>query len=91
MNDLNELYFKIVLVVIALLSFLFNFLTYLARQILEQASNAAKLHEKWWSKEYYCSRRKVYSLIQDWNKGENSGVRSKYFLEYYSSGENKYS
>lgn len=87
MDDLSELYFKIVVAVIAVSSFLFNFLTYLARRRLEQASNAAKLHETWWSEEYYSSRREVYSLIQDWNQGKNSGKRSKEFLEYYSSGE----
>ena len=68
-------------------SFLFNFLTYRARLRLEQASNAAKLHEKWWSVDYYSARRKVYSLIQDWNTGENSGERSTAFLDYFSSPE----
>jgi len=82
---MNTVYVSVASAIIAFSSFLFNFLTYRARLRLEQASNAAKLHEKWWSEDYYSARRKVYSLIQDWNTGENSGEKSKAFLDYFSS------
>jgi len=84
---MNAVYVSVASAIIAFSSFLFNFLTYRARLRLEQASNAAKLHEKWWSEDYYPARRKVYSLIQDWNTGENSGEKSKAFLDYFSSPE----
>jgi hypothetical protein len=84
---MNTVYVSAASAIIAFSSFLFNFLTYRARLRLEQASNAAKLHEKWWSGDYYPVRKKVYSLVQDWNIGENSGEKSTAFLDYYSSPE----
>lgn len=89
---MNAVHVSVASAIIAFSSFLFNFLTYRARLRLEQASNAVKLHEKWWSEDYYSARRKVYNLIQDWNTGENSGEKSKAFLDYFSSpgeAENK--
>jgi hypothetical protein len=84
---MDAVYVSIASAIIALSSFLFNFLTYRARLRLEQASNAVKLHEKWWSEDYYSARRKIYSLVQDWNSKENSGEKSKAFLDYYSPGK----
>ncbi|MGD1859998.1 MAG: hypothetical protein ACFB0E_08515 [Leptolyngbyaceae cyanobacterium] len=84
---MNAVYVSIVSAIIAFSSFLFNFLTYRARLRLEQASNAAKLHEKWWGDDYYSARRRVYSLTQDWNTGESSGEKSTAFLDYFSSPE----
>ncbi len=81
---MNATYISVASAIIAFSGFLFNFLTYRARLRLEQASNATKLHEKWWSEDYRSARQKIYSLIQDWNSGENSGEKSKAFLDYVS-------
>lgn len=84
---IDPVFISIVSAIIASLNFLFNRSTYRARLKLEQASNAVKLHEKWWSEDYYSARRKIYSLIQDWNKGEESGKESIAFLDYFFSSE----
>ena len=79
---MNPVYISVASAIIALASFAFNFFTYRDRLRSEQAHNAARLHEKWWSTDYAEARQTVYNVVEDWKR---DGRKSKEFLDYYSS------
>lgn len=79
---MDPVYISVASAIIALASFAFNFFTYRARLRSEQAHNAARLHEKWWSTDYAEARQTVYTIVEDWRR---DGEKSRVFLNYYSS------
>lgn len=74
---------SVILAVIAVISLCFNWRTTNNQRRLEQAINALKFHDKWWSEDYTSAREKVYNLVLDRKNGK--GKRSQAFLDYQAN------